>query len=257
MTVPGYYGRTNLTDADRKVLAEVPDDEAALKARTGIARAGEGGRDVPGVAPVPVAQRARPRVGERRRRRSRTSFRATRSPSSTSARRSSPTRSSSSTSSESTSRSRAGTSSRRSPTDEERARYPKLARLRRRAVREEAARQPFDSPVGRWAAAAVGACGGGPATPLVRIRMMGGTVPTHAIVGTARAPFVIVPLVNADNNQHSYDENLRMGELPERDADDGGAPDGAVSGVTWDFFEWQRGLGAWRRVLRCENGSHA
>ncbi len=53
--------------------------------------------------------------------------------------------------------------------------------------------------------------GGFPATPLVRIRMMGGTLPTHAIVGPLKAPFVQVPVVNADNNQHAYDENLRMG----------------------------------------------
>jgi hypothetical protein len=26
-------------------------------------------------------------------------------------------------------------------------------------------------------------------------------------------PFVIVPLVNNDNNQHSFDENLRIGHL--------------------------------------------
>ena len=49
------------------------------------------------------------------------------------------------------------------------------------------------------------------AHPLVRIRMMGGTLPTHEIVGPLKAPFVLVPLVNPDNNQHAYDENLRMG----------------------------------------------
>jgi hypothetical protein len=26
-------------------------------------------------------------------------------------------------------------------------------------------------------------------------------------------PFVIVPLVNGDNNQHSFDENLRLGQF--------------------------------------------
>ena len=41
--------------------------------------------------------------------------------------------------------------------------------------------------------------------------MMGGTLPTHEIVGPLKAPFVLVPLVNPDNNQHAYDENLRMG----------------------------------------------
>ncbi|MDX2374775.1 hypothetical protein ACTXGL_10810 [Psychrobacter sp. T6-6] len=45
----------------------------------------------------------------------------------------------------------------------------------------------------------------------VRIRMMGGTVPTAEIVDALQVPFVIVPLVNADNNQHAANENMRMG----------------------------------------------
>jgi acetylornithine deacetylase/succinyl-diaminopimelate desuccinylase-like protein len=72
-----------------------------------------------------------------------------------------------------------------------------------------AARQPIDSPVGRWASSAI--AGAWQGTPPVRIRMMGGFLPTHEIVGPLKAPFVLVPVVNPDNNQHSYDENLRMG----------------------------------------------
>lgn len=30
-----------------------------------------------------------------------------------------------------------------------------------------------------------------------------------------KVPYVIVPLVNADNNQHSFDENLRLGNYLE------------------------------------------
>jgi acetylornithine deacetylase/succinyl-diaminopimelate desuccinylase-like protein len=41
--------------------------------------------------------------------------------------------------------------------------------------------------------------------------MMGGTVPTAEIVGVLQVPFAIIPLVNADNNQHAANENLRMG----------------------------------------------
>jgi len=47
----------------------------------------------------------------------------------------------------------------------------------------------------------------------VRIRMMGGSVPTDKLVDALGLPFVIVPLVNADNNQHSFDENLRVGHF--------------------------------------------
>ena len=41
--------------------------------------------------------------------------------------------------------------------------------------------------------------------------MMGGSVPTDKLVGALDLPFVIIPLVNPDNNQHSFDENIRLG----------------------------------------------
>jgi acetylornithine deacetylase/succinyl-diaminopimelate desuccinylase-like protein len=41
--------------------------------------------------------------------------------------------------------------------------------------------------------------------------MMGGTVPTRALVDPLGAPFVILPLVNSDNSQHAANENLRIG----------------------------------------------
>jgi hypothetical protein len=77
----------------------------------------------------------------------------------------------------------------------------------------------MDSPTGRWAMRAVRAGNG--ATPLsltsnpepVRIRMMGGTVPTDILVSALHLPFVMVPTVNADNNQHARDENVRVGNL--------------------------------------------
>jgi acetylornithine deacetylase/succinyl-diaminopimelate desuccinylase-like protein len=43
--------------------------------------------------------------------------------------------------------------------------------------------------------------------------MMGGSVPTDKLVEALGLPFVIVPLVNGDNNQHSFDENLRLGQF--------------------------------------------
>jgi acetylornithine deacetylase/succinyl-diaminopimelate desuccinylase-like protein len=49
----------------------------------------------------------------------------------------------------------------------------------------------------------------------VRIRMMGGSVPTDSLVEVLGAPFVIVPLVNGDNNQHTFDENMRVGHYVE------------------------------------------
>ena len=43
--------------------------------------------------------------------------------------------------------------------------------------------------------------------------MLGDTLPTNVLVEALRTPFVIVPTVNADNNQHAHDENMRMGNF--------------------------------------------
>jgi acetylornithine deacetylase/succinyl-diaminopimelate desuccinylase-like protein len=44
---------------------------------------------------------------------------------------------------------------------------------------------------------------------------LGGSVPTDSLVEVLGAPFVIVPLVNGDNNQHTFDENMRVGHYIE------------------------------------------
>ena len=72
----------------------------------------------------------------------------------------------------------------------------------------------MDSAVGRWAIAALKSPTGPiPGAEPVRIRMMGGTVPTDVLVGALHLPFVLVPTVNGDNNQHAHDENLRLGNF--------------------------------------------
>jgi acetylornithine deacetylase/succinyl-diaminopimelate desuccinylase-like protein len=40
---------------------------------------------------------------------------------------------------------------------------------------------------------------------------MGGGLPTDKLVEALELPFVTVPLVDGDNNQHSFDENIRVG----------------------------------------------
>ena len=97
------------------------------------------------------------------------------------------------------------------PTDAERAQYPLLIKITE-GVPAEAARQPIDTPVRKWVESAqISAYSdAGGAKPVI-IRASGATVPTHEIVGPLELPFVIVPTVNTDNNQHAYDENLRMG----------------------------------------------
>lgn len=49
----------------------------------------------------------------------------------------------------------------------------------------------------------------------MRIGMMDGNVPTDNLVEILGAPFVNVQLVNGDNNQHTFDENMRVGHYVE------------------------------------------
>ncbi len=48
---------------------------------------------------------------------------------------------------------------------------------------------------------------------VVQIRIMGGTVPIAPFINELEIPAFIVPMVNPDNNQHSPDENLRIGQI--------------------------------------------
>lgn len=107
------------------------------------------------------------------------------------------------------------------PDDAERQRYPKLLQLQT-GLPANAARQSIAAPIRHWveraqkaayAELSVNADKTKPAQnyqPLI-IRASGATVPTHEIVSPLGLPFVIVPTVNVDNNQHTYDENLRLG----------------------------------------------
>jgi acetylornithine deacetylase/succinyl-diaminopimelate desuccinylase-like protein len=45
---------------------------------------------------------------------------------------------------------------------------------------------------------------------VVKIRIMGGTVPIASFINELNIPAIIVPMVNPDNNQHSPNENLKI-----------------------------------------------
>ena len=100
----------------------------------------------------------------------------------------------------------------REPTDAERARHPRIVRLEAGA-HAHAARQPMNTPVRHWAESALTAAHADAAGGLrpVLLRTMGGSIPTYKIVSPLKLPFALVSVVNSDNNQHAYDENLRMG----------------------------------------------
>lgn len=208
--IDGYYSRTTLTDKDRAVLSEAGDDEIALRKRIGIktpervghsyqealqypsltirglAAAGVGDK-VAGIIPASAVAELDIRstvesqsdwlVDKVRRHIARQGFFLIDG----------------------------------EPTDQLRQQHDKIARLKV-GLSSEAAQQPIDSPVGKWVYAGLANAYDGPEPAIlpVRLRMMGATVPTHEIVTPLGMPFVLVPVVNADNNQHTFDENLKM-----------------------------------------------
>lgn len=97
------------------------------------------------------------------------------------------------------------------PTDEQRLRHPKLLKFSHE-VSYGAFRSDFDSAAGRMARGGMQLLYG--EEPIL-IRTMGGSIPIAPIVETLGIPAATVPTVNIDNNQHSPNENLRLGNFLE------------------------------------------
>ncbi|HVS01725.1 MAG TPA: M20/M25/M40 family metallo-hydrolase [Thermoanaerobaculia bacterium] len=97
----------------------------------------------------------------------------------------------------------------REPSDAERLRHARLATLETR-VSYGAFRTEYDSLPGRWLTRALTRRHG---EPPVRVRTFGGSIPIAPFVATLGIPAVVVPTVNPDNNQHSPNENLRLGDF--------------------------------------------
>ncbi len=95
------------------------------------------------------------------------------------------------------------------PTHEERMEYPKILFLY-----TQGAMLPFrtdmDAPLGQWLKKLMSEEF---KEDPIQVRIMGGTVPIASFVNELNIPAVIVPMVNPDNNQHSPNENLRIGHL--------------------------------------------
>jgi acetylornithine deacetylase/succinyl-diaminopimelate desuccinylase-like protein len=97
------------------------------------------------------------------------------------------------------------------PSDEERMKYPKIVKMTK-SISYQAFRTPMDSEAGAWLRKAmVRAYGKDP----VQIRISGGSIPISPFVDALGIPAVTIPTVNADNNQHSPNENLRLGNYKE------------------------------------------
>jgi len=93
------------------------------------------------------------------------------------------------------------------PTEEERMKYSKIAAFQS-SISYGAFQTPFNSETGVWLSKAmVKAFGKEP----IKIRTAGGSIPISPFVVTLGIPAVAVPTVNADNNQHAENENIRVG----------------------------------------------
>ncbi|AMY09219.1 succinyl-diaminopimelate desuccinylase [Luteitalea pratensis] len=211
VTVAGYYDRITLSDAEKQILADTGDDEAAIRRSTGIKLAELVGGNLQEAIQFPslnVRSMAAASVGEKASNiiphQAIAEFDLRTTP-------------------EAPPNYLFGLLKAHieqqgyrlvdgAPSDQDRAAYDKLATLTLGSA-GRAVRTPLESPLGKWAYQSLqkASLSGEP----VRIRMMGGSVPTDSLVEMLGAPFVIVPLVNGDNNQHTFDENLRVGHYVE------------------------------------------
>ena len=213
VTVAGYYDGVKLSERERAILTAVPDDEAALLKRLGIAQAETVGSNLQEAVQYPslnIRGMQAAAIGEKG---------SNIIPAKAVA--------------ELDLRTTPGASAaylvdlmekhivaqgyqlvKAEPTDEERATYPKLATVKLDRG-SNAAFSEMEAPAGVWVQDSLAETFGKDGAPAktVRIRLMGGSVPTDKLVEALDMPFVIMPLVNADNNQHSYDENIRLGHL--------------------------------------------
>jgi acetylornithine deacetylase/succinyl-diaminopimelate desuccinylase-like protein len=210
VTVPGYYDGISIDDEARALLAAVPDDEAKILADAGVARSDEVAAtlqealqypslNVRGVGAAWVGDQARTIIPPR----------ATAEIDIRLVKESDPER-----------------LVRllrehiegmgfhvidREPTDADRARHPRLLKLTYEHG-YPAFRSDFDSPAGLMARAGMQHLYG--EEPIL-IRTMGGSIPIGPIIDALGVPAAIVPTVNIDNNQHSPNENIRLGNFIE------------------------------------------
>ncbi len=210
VTIPGFYDGVELSEEDRAVLANVPDDEEGILDGMGLSRSD-------GVAPTLQESIQYPSlnirgtsagwVGEQ--------VRTIIPPAATAeldirlVRESDPER-------------LAGllrahieslgyTVLDRAPTAKERRQHGRIVSLDY-DVSYGAFRSDMDSPAGLMARAGLERLYG--EEPIL-IRTMGGSIPIAPIIDALDVPAAIVPTVNIDNNQHSPNENLRLGNFVE------------------------------------------
>ena len=94
-------------------------------------------------------------------------------------------------------------------TDEERAKYPRIARITAKSG-YNAQRTPMDLPIAQTVVRAVQSTVNG---DIVLQPSLGGSLPLYLFDQILRTPTITVPIANHDNNQHAENENLRLQNL--------------------------------------------
>ena len=95
------------------------------------------------------------------------------------------------------------------PTPAERLQHPRLVELRWSTGPYAGYRIDAGKPFARALTQVITRAHGVP----VQVPMLGGSLPVSVMVDAVGAPMVGLPIVNHDNNQHAYDENLRLQNL--------------------------------------------
>ncbi len=95
------------------------------------------------------------------------------------------------------------------PVQEERMKHPRILKVIEGSV-TDAFRTELENPYGNFLVNTLKNTFGG---EVVRIRISGGTVPIAPFINELKIPAFIVPMVNPDNNQHSPNENLKIGQI--------------------------------------------
>ena len=88
--------------------------------------------------------------------------------------------------------------------------HPKVAKVVTHDAGYNASRTSMDLPISRAVIQAAESAIGG---PVIKLPTEGGSVPLVTIEGILKVPTISVPIVNYDNNQHSFNENLRIQNL--------------------------------------------
>jgi len=95
------------------------------------------------------------------------------------------------------------------PTAEVRQKHPKVAWVLLKPGGYNSVRTSMDLPISQEVLRTVESARG----PAVRIPNMGASVPLEMIEGVIETHAIIIPIANHDDNQHSFDENLRIKNL--------------------------------------------